>query len=397
MPSTCDVLIVGAGPAGTAAATVLARSGLDVVLADQRTFPREKVCGDGLISDAIGALDTLGLHDRVLAEAEHVDELRVYAPSGEYASIRGRLACVPRERLDHLLLQGATDAGATFVAGAAAVAPLREGRAVTGVRFSSPGTGTDVSAAITLLATGANATLLDAFGLGVPMKSSGVAGRAYFEAPAGMLERYRHFTIAYDRDWCPGYGWIFPAPGNRFNIGVGLFRGASDTGRLRTFWEAFQASFAPAADIIAASRQLTPFKGAPLRTGLIGAQFGQPGLMVIGDAASMTYPGTGEGIGKAMESGLLAARYAIDALAGRRRIEDVYAEYGVEFKRRFASRYDAYAIAQRCAGLPWLIDLLARRANAGRFVRAELEALVDERGDASDLFSIRGLLTALVR
>jgi geranylgeranyl reductase family protein len=390
-------LVVGAGPAGAAAARVLALSGVDVVLADQRTFPREKVCGDGLISDALGALESLGLRERVLAEAVRVDELRLYAPSGQYAAIRGRLACVPREQFDQLLLEGAIEGGATFVPGMTAIAPVRDEDAITGARFTFGGREVEIRATITLLATGANATALDVFGLDAPMKPSGVAGRAYFEATPEVAQRYPYFSIVYDREWCPGYGWIFPAPGNRFNIGVGLFRGASDTGRLRQFWDAFQRGFAPAVDIIAASRQLTAFKGAPLRTGLSGGHFGSRGLLALGDAASMTYPGTGEGIGKAMESGLLAAQYAIDTLAGRRSIGDLHAAYGIEFRRRFASRYEAYGVAQRCAGRPWLIEFLTHRANAGRFVRRELEALVDERGDASDLFSIRGLLTALVR
>ena len=391
------MLVVGAGPAGSAAARVLAQAGVDVVLVDQRAFPREKVCGDGLISDAIGALDSLGLQDRVMRETVRAGELRVYAPSGRFVPIRGGFACVPRDRLDTLMLEGAIEAGARFMASATALGPIADGNDVRGVRVRSTAGTTVISARVTLLATGANATALDAFGLQVSMKPSGVAGRAYFEAPRDLVERYPHLTIAYDREWCPGYGWIFPAPGNRFNIGVGLFSSDDGPSRLREFWESFCSRFAQTVEIVTASRQITPFRGAPLRTGLIGAQFGTRGLVIIGEAAAMTYPGTGEGIGKAMESGIMAARYVCDALAGRIPIADVAAAYEADFRRRFASRYRAYQRAQRWAGSPFLLNLLARRANAGRFVREELEALVDERGDASALFSRRGMLTALVR
>src|SRR3954470_23739613 len=84
----CDVLIIGAGPAGSAAACVLARDGHRVIVADQRAFPREKVCGDGLISDALHALTVLGVDAAVRNEAWSGRELRLYAPGGAHVSVQ---------------------------------------------------------------------------------------------------------------------------------------------------------------------------------------------------------------------------------------------------------------------------------------------------------------------
>jgi geranylgeranyl reductase family protein len=396
LPDECDVLVVGGGPAGSAAARWLALRGLRVVLADRRTFPRHKVCGDGLISDALEACSTLGLRERVAQKSVHVTELRVYPPVGRHVSLSGDFACVPRHDLDLLLWDAAVEAGAIGRSGLDAVHALESGGHVAGARFRTPQGDREIRARMTILATGANSTTLGAFGLGVPGRPNAVAGRAYFEAPSGVTVGRQPLVIAYDLHWCPGYGWIFPSPGNRFNIGVGLFTSASAS-RLREFWRAFTTRFAPAARIVRESEQLTPFQGAPIRSGLTGAGFGRPGMLAVGEAAAMTYSATGEGIGKALESGMMAAATAAACLEGRESIETAHERYGEEFRARFLLRYRAYEVAQAWAAHPLVLSVLAARARAGRFARGELEALIAERGDLRRLFSVSGLLAALVR
>jgi menaquinone-9 beta-reductase len=395
--STCDVLIVGAGPAGTAAARALSRSGLRVVLVDRRTFPRDKVCGDCLISDTRNALDDLGIRERILLGATHATELRVHAPNGRFVPLHGAFSCLPRARFDALLLDAAQESGASFLGGSTLVSPLTTDGRIVGARFETGRGPFELRAPFTLLATGANAAVLDICGLGVSLESTAVAGRAYFQAPPDIAARFTHLTIAYDRDWCPGYGWIFPGPAGQFNIGVGLFPADRRRHGLKAFWHHFISRFQPAAALVRVSKQITEFRGAPMRTGLVRSRFGRPGLLVIGEAAAVTYPATGEGIGKAMESGLLAASIVHDALAQPRASDSVAERYGAEFRRRFLTRYRAYRVAQTWTGRPLMLNFLAERANAGAFVRRELESLIDERGDARELFSARGLLTALVR
>ena len=394
--SSCDVLVIGGGPAGSAAGRVLAGAGYHVVIADQHTFPRDKVCGDGLISDALQALTVLGVDAEIQREAWHGRELRLYAPDGRYVPLRGEFASLPRERLDDVLVVAARRAGATFVQGTATV-PLWDGSRVAGARFRTAGGAADVAARITILATGANLTVLDAFGLRGPRKPEAVAGRAYYQAPPELAGSIQQLVIAYDRAWCPGYGWIFPGPGNRFNIGVGLFGGAAAGGRLHRFFDSFCKNFPLAARLVAASACVRPFRGAPIRSGLGRPQFGRPGLLAVGEALATTYSATGEGIGKAIESGMVAAEIILDALRGRRLVDGLEDAYRSEFLTRFQGRYRAYRVAQRWAASPMLLNLLARRANAGSYVREELEALVAERGDAADLFSAAGLVKALFR
>jgi geranylgeranyl reductase family protein len=390
------VLIIGAGPAGAAAAHVLSASGHRVVVTDQHPFPREKVCGDALISDALGSLMILGIDEVVRREARHGNELRIYPPGGRYVSLHGDFACLSRERFDALLLKSATEAGARFAV-ASGVAPLVDANRVVGARLRRRDEDIEITARFTVLATGANATALEAFGIAVDKKPDAVAGRAYYQSTADVAARVNCLSIAYDRRWCPGYGWVFPGPNNRFNIGVALFGHDGEHGRLREYFDQFCRTFPAAAAIVESSTVCGEFRGAPLRSGLGQSAFGRPGLLAVGEAAAATYSATGEGIGKAMESGLLAAVLISEVLAGERPADGLEDAYRQEFHRRFGARYQAYRVAQRWASRPWLLDLLARRANAGRFVRAELEDLLAERGDAGALLSTRGFLKAFVR
>lgn len=393
--SRCEVLVIGAGPAGSAAARVLALAGHDVVVVDQRAFPRDKVCGDGLISDALHALAVLGIDADVEQCAWHGHELRVYAPGGTHVSLRGDYSTLPRERLDELLLGAATRAGAAFVHGTA-TSPLQAGGPVSGARVRTRDGEHTITARFTVLAGGANLTLLEAFGLSGPKKPEAVAGRAYYEAPQDVAAELDHLVVAYDEQWCPGYGWIFPSPGNRFNVGVGLFGDAAAHGRLHQFHDTFCRKFPLAARLLDASTCVRPFRGAPIRSGLRQPTFGRPGLLAAGEMVAATYSATGEGIGKAMESGMLAAELIGEALRGQRPADGLENAYRSEFERRFLGRYRAYGVAQRWAAHPTLLNLLAWRAQRGSFVQTQLESLVAERGDASELFSVSGLFKAFV-
>src|SRR5205085_4147350 len=140
-------------------------------------------------------------------------------------------------------------AGAALVH-AAATAPLLDGPRVSGASVKSGAGSHAIRARFTILAAGANLTTVGAFGLAAPAKPDAVAGRAYFEARAERGRAIDHLIIAYDRRWCPGYGWIFPGPGGRFNIGVGLFGAAAARGGLQQFFEMFCRTFPPAARLL---------------------------------------------------------------------------------------------------------------------------------------------------
>lgn len=397
------MLVIGAGPAGSAAALTLARRGMGVVLADRARFPRDKACGDALIPDALAALSGLALDRAVLARAKPLSGVVITAPGGGRVELRGACAAIPRLVLDDVLRRAAVEAGARWLAPARAVGPIEEGTRVVGAVLRAAEEDKrciHVSARWTILACGAaSADVLRAFGVLQRRDPTAMAARAYVRVPAAQAATFAALHISFERRLSPGYGWVFPGPDDRFNIGVGVFRDARRTSaasNLRELMDRFCATYPPARTLLAASLDRTPLVGAPLRTGLTGARLGRPGMLVAGDAAGATYPLTGEGIGKALATGIAAGETVAAALASGEGDRAWHEAYETRLRADFGGRYHAYRLAQAYMAWPVAADYLAWRASGAGFVQRQLEGLFNDATDARALFSPRGFLRALL-
>ncbi|MBI5259841.1 MAG: geranylgeranyl reductase family protein [Burkholderiales bacterium] len=397
LPARCDVLVVGAGPAGSACAQWLARQRLDVVLVDQHPFPRDKVCGDGLIPDAHHALQRLGVHAEVMAVAQAVRHVACIAPRGGRIDVPGRVAVLPRRQLDDILKRAAERAGARFLAPLRFEAPLQEGGRVTGAVLRSAHGTHELRARWTVLATGAVPRALIAAGMCERHTPSGVALRGYLHNEA-MRGRIDALEVVWHKRLRKGYGWIFPCRDGVFNIGVGLAhshardaagRNSMADANLRELFGAFGELYPPARELLAGGRWLAPLKGAPLRCSLTGAQLARPGLLVTGEAAGSTYAFTGEGIGKAMETGLLAAEALLEAGAGAGADDAVMARYEAAIAA-LKPRFDLYERANRVNDHPWLADLLVWRAQRSPRILRRMAGVLEETGNPGNLVSLRG-------
>ncbi|BDI03124.1 NAD(P)/FAD-dependent oxidoreductase [Sphaerotilus microaerophilus] len=404
LPARCEVLVVGSGPAGSACATVLAEAGVDVWLIDQQDFPREKVCGDGLIPDAHHALARLGLLDQVMAQACHVSHVRCVGPSGGQVDVPGRLAVLPRRQLDWLLQRHAIARGAHCLTPVKfegliedeAPATHGGGARVVGARLRHAGALHELRADWVVLATGAAMPPMLAAGLCTRRTPSGIALRGYVRNPA-VVANQRTMDVVWHRDLRPGYGWIFPVGDATFNIGVGAFFDTRGDGRsvaadanLREVFDAFTRVYAPAKALMDGGEFVGELKGAPLRCTLGGAETGRPGLLATGEAIGSTYDFTGEGIGKALETGLLAA----DALLRGRRAgandAAVCADYGAGV-RRLQPRFALYERANGVNRHPWLADLVIWRARRSPRLLRRMSGVLDETSNPGHLLSLRGL------
>jgi geranylgeranyl reductase family protein len=322
-----DVLVVGAGPAGSAAAYHLARHGIDVTMVERAAFPREKVCGDGITPRGVAAILRMGV-DPDDPGFERVRGLRVHSRYGTIDLPWPELTSWPdyglvrtRHDFDALLAGRAQKAGARLIERTEAVAPIMERGWVRGASLrradEKDAETSEVRARFVVTADGAASR----FGGPAGVKRDdtrplGIAARRYYRTsyhPGPWLESWLDL---WEGDLLlPGYGWLFPVTGGRINLGAGLlntFTHFKDVSAQRLF-DAFATMLPPEWGLDEGSADGRLLSG-PLPMGMNRRPQAVPGLLVVGDAAGLVNPFNGEGIGYAMESGEMAAELVHEAL-----------------------------------------------------------------------------------
>ena len=346
-----DVLVVGGGPAGASTAYWLAEAGHDVVVAEKKTFPRDKTCGDGLTPRAVKQLADMGLEDTVARDHHRFDGLRAVAhgitlelawPQHPVYPTHGYV--VRRRDLDQLVADHAVKAGATLWQGAECVGPTLERGLVTGAVIKRKDTGAteEVRARYVVVADGSNSRFGRA--LGTTRNKAypqGMAIRGYYESPMHDDPWIESCLDLRDRNGnsLPGYGWIFPVGDGTINVGMGLLSTFRDwksvnTSHLMDEW----AATAPDYWGITPEGRLGEPTGGRLPMGAsIGPRVG-PTWLAVGDAAGSVNPFNGEGIDYAYETGRLAADVLDEALttgsalALQRYESTLVKEFGLYFK-----------------------------------------------------------------
>jgi geranylgeranyl reductase family protein len=377
-----DVVVIGAGPAGAATAHYLAARGADVLLVDRAHFPRDKTCGDGLTPRAVDVLDDMGLVPFLLAAGQRVDRVEIVAPAGlatraaiGRAGSAAYALVVPRRRLDDAIRARAVASGASWRGGldVVAVAPDQAGVTIEGRDVDGPVT---LRARVAVIATGASVGLLRRSGLLARTPLMLIAARAYFEGIEGPADRLQ---LRFDGVPLPGYGWVFPVSPTAANVGVGYFAPAWRRRwrriTARTAFDAFVAAPAVRAALGRAS-MIGRVQGYPLRVDFPGASTVAEGVLVVGEAAGLVNPLTGEGIDYALESGRLAGEHLAELLAAGDLSPGALGAYDQALRARF-QRLFAF-----CAGVRrWLVhrtplDLLVSMAERRADLRTTLVDIV---------------------
>ncbi len=357
-----DVLVVGAGPAGSATAAWAARLGLDVLLTDAAVFPRDKTCGDGLTPRAIGELERLGLGDWLRAHTVN-QGLRAHGfgqtlllpwPGG---SLPDWGSAVARTELDDHLRTTAIKSGARALDGVRAVDVRRDGDRVTTVVFARGDETLEVSCRRLIVADGVRSPLGKLLGREWHRDTVyGVAGRSYVtstESDDPWISS--HLELRGEQgEVLSGYGWIFPLGTGEVNLGVGTLATAKRPAELKvrrlmeSYAEQRREAFGLGDELRAPTSALLPMGGAV--SGVAGANWA-----LVGDAAACVNPLNGEGIDYGVEGGRLVAELMAD-----------HADLATAWPATLTHHYgESFSIARRLAGLVTVPRLLATLGPVG--------------------------------
>ncbi|HWK90855.1 MAG TPA: geranylgeranyl reductase family protein [Luteimicrobium sp.] len=365
---SADVIVVGAGPAGSATAAWCAAAGLDVLLLERSAFPRDKVCGDGLTPRAVGELERLGVR---LPRAVRNAGLRLVADGRahelRWPDVPGFPSyglALARTELDEALARHAERAGATLLERTHVVGPeldARSGRVVGVVaraadeRGRATGDPVTYRAPVVVAADGVSSRFAVALGLERREdRPIGVAVRTYAQPPSQSpwgaagdggerwMESHVELWEGAPRTSAPlsGYGWLFPLADGTVNVGLGAVhstparQSAADTDHRRTL-DRWVAGL-PDELGLGAEHRVAPVRGAALPMGLNRTPLATRGALLVGDAAGMVSPFNGEGIGFGLQAGRIAGEVVPRALAARSAAE----------RERLLTGYDARVRAE---------------------------------------------------
>lgn len=364
-PTSTDVLVVGAGPAGSAAAAWSARAGLDTVLVDAAVFPRDKTCGDGLTPRAIAELGKLGLTEWLQAHTVNLG-LRAHGfgqtlllpwPALPDSDLPAWGSAVARTELDDHIRTVAIKSGALALDGARAVAVRMDGDRVAAVTFRSGEDTFEIECRRLVVADGVRSPLGKLLGREWHRDTVyGVAGRSYIEsAMSDDPWISSHLELrGEDGELLSGYGWIFPLGTGEVNLGVGTLATLKRPANIAIkplmgfYAEQRREEFQLSGDLRAPTSALLPMGGAV--SGVAGANWA-----LIGDAAACVNPLNGEGIDYGLETGRLVAEMMADG-----------ADLGTTWPQVLREHYgEAFSIARRLAGVATMPQVVAALGPAG--------------------------------
>jgi geranylgeranyl reductase family protein len=337
-----DLIVVGAGPAGSAAAIAALRTRSDarVLVLDRAPMGRDKVCGDGIAPHAVAELDALGVC--AVEGREHIGTVRLVAPGGDDVGGESPDAgyVVPRAEFDERLLRAAIDAGAHFEV--VRVTTLEQDDAGVTVNGS-------LRASVVIGADGSNSVVRKLVGESANHgRSLAVAIRGYAPTPAGSR---RELLLRWDAQRSGGlcYAWAFPTAHGTDNVGYGLSAGARD--HSRSYLERRMRELLPDHDL--SGVHLTGHT-LPLSVRRPRPMIGR--VLLVGDAASLINPFTGEGIYSAIVSGQLAGRAAVSDLRA----------YPATLDARFGRQHGQATQLYRIIDFPIVLNTVIRAAGRDR-------------------------------
>lgn len=376
-----DVIVVGAGPAGSAVAHRLASLGRDVLLLEKAYFPRDKVCGDGLTPRAVRSLIEMGVDISPANGWARNKGLRIVANRRTYEIAWPQLSRFPdfglvrsRNELDEILARHAQGAGARLHEGVRVVEPVLDPRTrrVIGVRAQPvdqsgriSGPSFTARAPVVVAADGVSARLAVALGRDRRAdRPMGVAVRAYAPSPrASDPWMESHLELRSEGALLPGYGWVFGLADGTVNIGLGILNTSKAFQNVdyRDLLRRWMRESPPHWELRRHADSVM-IKGMALPMGFNRQPHYSRGLLLVGDSGGMVNPFNGEGIDYALEAGALAGD-RIDAALAQHRAEGrevLLHGYAEDLKVRYGGYYTLGRWFVRAIGHPSVMHVATK-------------------------------------
>lgn len=402
-----DAIVVGGGPAGSFCTAFLAKKGYRVLLLDKQSFPRDKTCGDGISGKSIKLLKELGL-DKAVEKAEHRKIFGVVfsSPKGELLEVpipenQGIMKhgyCCRRMVFDNLLFQNAKKLAAETIEGFEVKELLFEDGKAAGVSgIGGSGKEQKFSAQVVVGADGANSVVARKAGLWNSLPEHRfVALRAYYDGVAGMRDMIElHFL----KSVLPGYFWIFPLENGKANVGIGMILSKMKKKNI-TLQQAmldaiekeplFRERFKNA-------KRASEVKAWNLPLATAHNPLAADGIVLVGDAASLIDPFSGEGIGNALVSGKIAAETIDSAFKAKDFSKNFLKQYEESLWREIGREIKNSTYLLKMTELPWLFNFVVSKANRNpKIANFIAESLVNQQARQkmeSPLFFIKALFS----
>ena len=392
-----DAIIVGAGPAGATAALYAHHIGLKCVLLDKAIFPRDKICGDALSGKSVRIMEELNLIDEVekLNGAE-INRITFGSPNNKHFDVHLRASeqnnhitkgyVIPRQIFDNYLFKKAdkvTDTRQGFTVKDV----VYNDNQLSGIKgITKEGQEEIINAPIILGCDGANSIIARRLGVyKMDMSNTSVAIRQYYQGVTGLTDQ---IELHYLSEVKPGYFWLFPAGNGKANIGIGLSKSAAkqDKRTLKQIMDEiirspfFQERFANASELEKPS-------GWNLPMGSIHRKNYGDGYMLLGDAAGLIDPFTGEGIGNAM----VAAKYAISVADKAKNLDDysskVFKEYDTLLWEEIGKELRTSAKLQSLSKSSFLLNFVINRASRNEEVQEIISGMLSNEIPKDELSS----------
>ncbi|MCX8174639.1 MAG: NAD(P)/FAD-dependent oxidoreductase [Candidatus Micrarchaeota archaeon] len=390
-----DAIVVGGGPAGSTAASFLSKKGRRVLLLEKESWPRDKTCGDAVSGKAVGILAELGLTQQLEA-APHAEVFGL-----TFSSPEGRQVSIPfaqgeenitkgyvcrRVVYDHILWKNASSL-CEAVEGAEAVSLIMQGGKAAGVRAKTKSGEREFFGRLIIGADGVYSVVArQACGRTVEPAHSSIAYRAYYEGVTGMNGT---LEVHFEKSIMPGYFWIFPAENGAANVGAGMLMSdvsarkinlAAAMERITTQNPLFKERFAGA-------RRISPLKAWQIPLGSKRRKIHADNVLLVGDAACLVDPFSGEGMGNAMLSGKIAAEVADEALQAQDTGEAFLSRYPQRLWKEIGNELATSYTMQRLGKNQWLLNFVIGKAATSKKARDAIASTFSSKKARSDYLS----------